>query len=110
MSVGYKPWHVGVARTGSTIVELGATWAAPRLMKYIGPIRGGIWSLSWQMISLTLGLGLFLRDGFGAEASHRMESIAGLIVCIALSRLGLWGYDLCAQTIIQEVWQQLFHP
>ncbi|KAK8143672.1 hypothetical protein G3M48_006896 [Beauveria asiatica] len=102
LSMGFTPLHVGIARTGSTVVELSATWAAPRLMSYMGPVRGGIWSLSWQMICLTLGLGLFLRDGIGHEASHAWTSVAGLIVCIALSRLGLWGYDLCAQTIVQE--------
>ncbi|KAM3538188.1 hypothetical protein ARSEF1564_008901 [Beauveria bassiana] len=102
LSMGFTPLHVGIARTGSTVIELSATWAAPRLMSYMGPVRGGIWSLSWQMICLTLGLGLFLRDGLGYDASHAWTSVAGLIVCIALSRLGLWGYDLCAQTIVQE--------
>lgn len=102
LSVGLTPLHVGVARTGSTAVELGATWAAPRLMRYMGPVRGGIWSLSWQMVCLTLGLAAFLRDGWGSEADHAWTSIVALIVCIALSRLGLWGYDLCAQTIVQE--------
>ncbi|OAA75154.1 Ferroporti-1 [Akanthomyces lecanii RCEF 1005] len=102
LSIGFTPLHVGIARTGSTVIELSATWAAPRLMSYMGPIRGGIWSLSWQMICLTLGLGMFLRDGIGTDAHHAWTSVAGLIVCIALSRLGLWGYDLCAQTIVQE--------
>ncbi|XWW94107.1 hypothetical protein V2A60_002049 [Cordyceps javanica] len=102
LSIGFTPLHVGVARTGSTVIELSATWAAPRLMGYMGPVRGGIWSLSWQMICLTLGLGVFLRDGFETGAHHAWTSVAGLIVCIALSRLGLWGYDLCAQTIVQE--------
>ncbi|TQW12191.1 iron-regulated transporter [Cordyceps javanica] len=108
LSIGFTPLHVGVARTGSTVIELSATWAAPRLMGYMGPVRGGIWSLSWQMICLTLGLGVFLRDGFGTGAHHAWTSVAGLIVCIALSRLGLWGYDLCAQTIVQEV-RRRFH-
>ncbi|KAJ6786715.1 hypothetical protein PWT90_08973 [Aphanocladium album] len=102
LSMGFTPFHVGVARTGSTMIELSATWVAPRLMNHMGPIRGGIWSLSWQMICLTFGLSLFLRDGFGADTKHTWTSVAGLILCIALSRLGLWGYDLCAQTIVQE--------
>lgn len=108
LSMGFTPLHVGISRTGSTVIELSATWAAPRLMNYMGPIRGGIWSLSWQMISLTLGLSFFLRDGvgtdgFSTDTNHSWTSVAGLIVAIALSRLGLWGYDLCAQTIVQEV-------
>ncbi|KAJ3493138.1 hypothetical protein NLG97_g4926 [Lecanicillium saksenae] len=102
LSIGFTPLHVGIARTGSTVVELSATWAAPRLMNYMGPIRGGIWSLSWQMICLTIGLTFFLRDGFGTDATHTWTSVAGLVACIAMSRLGLWGYDLCAQTLVQE--------
>lgn len=103
MSIGFKPFHVGIARTGSTAIELSATWAAPRLMGYMGPIRGGIWSLSWQVICLSAGLSCFFRDGLYAGTNHQISSVVGLIVCIALSRLGLWGYDLCAQTIVQEV-------
>ncbi|KAI8161003.1 Solute carrier family 40 member 1 [Colletotrichum sp. SAR 10_70] len=55
LSVGYNSFHIGIARTISTVFELSATWAAPKLMDKIGPIRAGIWSLSWQMIWLAAG-------------------------------------------------------
>ncbi|KID90574.1 Ferroporti-1 [Metarhizium guizhouense ARSEF 977] len=101
MSVGYTPLHVGIARTGSTIVELSATWVAPRLIRRIGPIRGGLWSLNWQMACLAIGVCWYMID-LNKHASNAFISATVLAICVAFSRLGLWGYDLCAQSIVQE--------
>lgn len=114
ISVGYTPFHVGLVRTVSTMFELSATWVAPRLIKKIGDIRAGIWSLSWQMVWLAGGVALLFADvgdvgdeknwwKFPAGMSKEMVSATGLAVGVALSRVGLWAYDLCAQNIIQEV-------
>ncbi|KAK9424218.1 putative Ferroporti-1 [Seiridium unicorne] len=91
----------GIARTVSTIFELSATWIAPRMMKRIGPVRGGIWSLSWQMIWLAGSISWFFSDFHGAGTNSVLAG-TGLAVGVALSRVGLWGYDLCAQTIVQD--------
>ena len=104
ISVGYTPLQVGVARTISTVFELSATWVAPRVMTQIGTVRAGIWSLSWQMVWLAIGLSWF----FSAAGAHETDannimSATGLAVGVALSRIGLWGYDLCAQSIVQDV-------
>ncbi|KAM7196260.1 Ferroporti-1 [Naviculisporaceae sp. PSN 640] len=103
ISVGYTPFHVGLARTLSTIFELSATWVAPLLVRRIGDIRGGIWSLSWQIVWLTGGVVWLFAPSFapGLELSNLIPA-TGLVVGVALSRVGLWGYDLCAQNIIQE--------
>lgn len=101
ISIGYTSLHVGIARTVSTIFELSATWVAPRLMKKIGVVRGGIWSLSWQMIWLAAGVSWFFA-GFEGSRSNAVVSATGLAVGVALSRVGLWGYDLCAQNIVQD--------
>lgn len=102
ISVGYSSWYVGVARVGSSIFEISATWAAPFLMKKIGVIRAGIWSLAWQMACLAGALGWYFSnyDGMGTNS---LFSATGLAVGVALSRMGLWGYDLSAQNIIQDV-------
>jgi iron-regulated transporter 1 len=61
-----------------------------------------MWSLSWQMIWLTAGLG-WLFSGIYSSPYPLVISVTGFAVCVALSRVGLWGFDLCAQMIIQDV-------
>ncbi|KAF9876820.1 hypothetical protein CkaCkLH20_05666 [Colletotrichum karsti] len=100
LSVGYNSFHIGIARTIGTVFELSATWAAPKLMDKIGPIRAGIWSLSWQMIWLAAGVSWFFADK-SQNRSSSIEAVSGLVGGVILSRVGLWGYDLSAQTIIQ---------
>ena len=101
-SVGYTPLHIGVARVGSSIFEISATWAAPYLMRKIGVVRAGIWSLTWQMTCLAGGLGWYFSD-FEGKGANSIFAATGLAVGVALSRVGLWGFDLCAQNIIQDV-------
>lgn len=102
ISVGYTSWYVGVARVGSSIFEISATWAAPFLMKKIGVVRAGIWSLAWQMACLAGALGWYFSN-FEGMGTNSLFSATGLAVGVALSRVGLWGYDLSAQNIIQDV-------
>ncbi|KAM7183588.1 Ferroporti-1 [Rhypophila sp. PSN 637] len=107
ISVGYTSFHVCLARTISTTFELSATWAAPMLVRRIGDIRDGIWSLCWQMACLAAGVAWMFTsanrsmDHPGAGVNNWI-SATGLGVGVALSRVGLCGYDLCAQNIIQE--------
>ncbi|KAJ2896881.1 Solute carrier family 40 member 1 [Zalerion maritima] len=57
----FTPLLVGVLRTASTVFELSATWIAPHvLVRRLGVVRAGMWSLSWQMVWLTVGVGWFL--------------------------------------------------
>ena len=102
LAVGYTSLYVGVARTVSTIFELSATWIAPRLMKRIGVVRGGIWSLCWQMVWLAAGVSWLFSD-FRGLGTNSIVPATGLAVGVALSRVGLWGFDLCAQNIVQDV-------
>lgn len=101
-SVGYTPLHIGIARVGSSVFEISATWAAPYLMKKIGVVRAGIWSLAWQMTCLAGVLAWYFSD-FEGKGTNSIFSATGLAVGVALSRIGLWGFDLCAQNIIQDV-------
>ncbi|KAJ9156801.1 Iron-regulated transporter [Coniochaeta hoffmannii] len=101
LSIGYTSLHVGIIRFISTIFELSATWIAPWLMRRIGVVRSAIWSLSWQMIWLAAGAGWFFADIRG-QGTGSIAAATGLVVGVAFSRVGLWSYDLCAQSIIQE--------
>lgn len=102
LNSGYNSFYVGLARAISTMFELSATWIAPRLMKKIGPVRGCLWSLYWQMAFLAGGISWFFADGEG-QGSKKVLAASGLVGGVILSRVGLWGFDLCAQSIIQDV-------
>jgi len=95
-------WQLGIIRGISTIFELSATWIAPRLMKRIGVLRTGLWSITWQMTWLAGGVSCFFYYyGKGYEATSLMSAV-GLVVAVAFSRVGLWGFDLSVQNIVQD--------
>jgi Ferroportin1 (FPN1) len=84
-------------RAIAVIVGITATFLSPPLIRLIGPIRSGIWFLSWQTIFLSpVIIALFLPMG------KRLQG--GLLVgFVSISRLGLWGFDLSEQYLVQEV-------
>jgi iron-regulated transporter 1 len=97
LATGYTSISVSLLRIAAVTSELLATLFAPMLMHRIGPIRSGLWSVNWQLLWLTAGVGAFLwyeSTWWGG---------AGVTMGIVASRLGLWGFDLSVQFIIQEV-------
>ncbi|CAK7274568.1 hypothetical protein SEPCBS119000_006241 [Sporothrix epigloea] len=102
LTAGYTPLYVGVARTTSTAFELSATWIAPRLMARLGVVRGGIWSLSWQALWLTAAMTTFFATTAQGSTTGGIFGASCLAIGVALSRIGLWGFDLCAQSIVQD--------
>ncbi len=97
LSVGFKATHIALARIVSVAFELSATWLAPFAMRKIGPIRAGLWFINWQALWVTIAGLLFI------EVKSPFVSALGLVGGVIASRVGLWGFDLCAQVIIQEV-------
>ena len=97
IAAGYNSFHIALVRTLSVIFELSATWIAPRAMKRIVPARAGMWFLGWHMLWLGAAVSFFWAERVPIIAA------SGLVAGSILSRIGLWGYDLCAQFIIQEV-------
>src|SRR5690242_1654738 len=81
-------------RAIAVIVGIVATIVAPMIMRYIGPIRSGIWFLSWQtVLLLPVALTMFL------PISRILQG--GLLVgFVSASRLGLWGFDLSEQYLV----------
>lgn len=98
LSTGYSPAQIGIARTFSVAFEISATWVAPWLMSGIGPVRAGLWFSSLQLNMLIAGLAVFW-----VFPDQPMLSASGLVGGTILSRVGLWGFDLCTQVIVQEV-------
>ncbi|QKX64027.1 uncharacterized protein TRUGW13939_11200 [Talaromyces rugulosus] len=97
LSAGYDSTQVAVARTLAVGFEVLATWVAPWLMGKIGPTRAGLWLVSWQITCLTSGLAIFWRFD-----NQPFLSASGLVGGVIFSRLGLRGFDLCAQILVQE--------
>ena len=102
LTVGYSSTQVGVARIFSVAFELLATWIAPWMMGRVGPIRAGLWLSSWQLSALIAGVGIFWT-----LPSTPSISASGLVVGTIISRVGLRGFDLCVQIIVQEVSDRL---
>ena len=96
-SLGFTSASIGIFRTISVAFELSATWLAPIAMNKVGPLRAGLWFVSWQTIWVVVSVCFFW--------TLMMPSIAALalVVGVIISRIGLWGFDLCVQLIIQEV-------
>ena len=99
LSARYDSRHVGIAQTLSVALEILATWIAPCLISKIRPIQSSVWLMLWQMLFLGAGLAVFWT---WAE-DQPIVSASGLVGGMILSRLGLRGFDLCIQLIIQEV-------
>ncbi|KAL4867551.1 hypothetical protein BDV12DRAFT_118790 [Aspergillus spectabilis] len=94
---GFSSLQVSAMRISAVLAEMSGTWAAPFLMNRIGPIRSGLWFLNWQFGTLAAAVAAF------AFASDSPQLVAGtLIAGVALSRLGLWGFDLSVQFLVQE--------
>lgn len=98
LSAGYSSTQIGFARTLSVVFEVLATWLAPWLMGRIGVVRAGLWLSTSQVITLAVGFSVFW-----VFEDKSLLSASGLVVGTILSRLGLRGFDLCIQLIVQEV-------
>lgn len=103
LSVGFSSMQIGVWRTLSTAIEISATWLAPIAMSRVGPLRGGLWFINWQISCLVGAL------GFVWAIRKASMAALGLVIGVITSRVGLWGFDLCVQNIIQEVWAAVMH-
>jgi iron-regulated transporter 1 len=99
LSVGFSSITIGLLRTISTFFELSSTWLAPKAMHKIGAIRCGIWFLNWQIVWVVLAVVMLWID------VPQNYAVVGLLAGTVASRVGLWGFDLSAQVIVQEVCQ-----
>lgn len=85
-------------RLAAVAVELSATCLAPMLMARIGATRSGLWFINWQLLCVSAAVTVFMAlGGVGKVAG------ASLMGGVIGSRLGLWGFDLSVQYLVQEV-------
>ncbi|KAJ4292722.1 hypothetical protein N0V90_009385 [Kalmusia sp. IMI 367209] len=97
LTLGFTSLHISGMRLVSVILELSATCAAPVLMRRIGAVRAGLWFINSQLICTALAIGMFTLSN-----SQTQTAGLALVAGVALSRLGLWGFDLCVQYLVQE--------
>ena len=97
LTLGFTSTHVSIMRLVSVALELSATVAAPWLMNKISAVRAGLWFINEQLVSIALAIGLFLWLD-----NKPMLAGAALVLGVCFSRLGLWGFDLCVQYLVQE--------
>lgn len=98
LDTGFTSLQVSYMRIGAVAAEISGTWTAPIIMNRIGPIRSGLWFLNWQFVCVAGAAVAFVAW----DSSSRF--VAGtLIAGVALSRVGLWGFDLSVQFLVQEV-------
>ena len=99
LAAGYSSSEVGIARTVGVVFEMLSTWVAPWLMTRVGPVRAGLWMSTWQSTTLTAGIVVFWAFGDVKPAI----AANGLVFATILSRIGLRGFDLCTEVIVQDV-------
>jgi len=97
LALGMSTGIIGVLRGVAAVFELSATFLAPKVMNYIGPIRAGIWFINWQIFCVSIACLFFWMD-----VNSTIMAI-GTVAAVIASRVGLWGFDLSVQIIIQEV-------
>jgi solute carrier family 40 (iron-regulated transporter), member 1 len=98
LAAGFTAAHISLMRTVAVVFEMSATWLAPRAMTRAGPVRAGLWFVIWQAASLAAAVSWFSGSRTGS-----LPAALGLVIGVVASRVGLWGFDLCVQLIIQEV-------
>jgi hypothetical protein len=98
---GFSTPLIAGLRVVAVIVGVTATFLSSPLIRRIGAVRSGIWFLSWQTIFLLpIPITMFL------PLSRTLQG--GLLVgFVSISRLGLWGFDLSEQYLVQQVYPPL---
>ncbi|GAB5590738.1 hypothetical protein Unana1_05638 [Umbelopsis nana] len=84
-------------RAVCVVSGLAATFISPRLTRKLGLIRCGLWSIWSQVFCLLPVIMAFYING----GSGTVPTVL-LFVGMALSRVGLWSFDLAETQIIQE--------
>lgn len=98
LTLGFSSIHVSFIRLAAVALELFATCVAPILTNKIGPVRSGLWFINEQLVCAAAAVALFMSLPGGTKPAG-----AALIAGVTISRVGLWGFDLCVQFLVQEV-------
>ncbi|MED6108397.1 Solute carrier 40 member 2 [Stylosanthes scabra] len=93
---GIPAYVIGIGRGISAVIGIGATVAYPLLQFHISTIRTGLWSI-WSQWSCLLPCVGAIWIQSGTLSSYT------LMASVALSRLGLWMFDLSVLQQMQDL-------
>ncbi|KAK9470043.1 iron-regulated transporter [Dipodascopsis tothii] len=102
LASGYSSATIGVMRTFSVMCEMLATYAGPWLMKRIGYTRAGAWFVGFELACVTVASVCLWTVPLDAPRSQVAAATAVTVTAVIFSRIGLRGFDLAAQLVIQE--------
>ncbi|KAI7826084.1 Ferroporti-1 [Gamsiella multidivaricata] len=98
--IGYLQWRgfsastIALLKGICTLSELLGTILMPILTRYLGLVRAGAWSIWLEVLTLTpVLLSIY---------SERLPVQAMVFAGMALSRVGVWSFDLIITQIMQE--------
>ncbi|MED6170870.1 Solute carrier 40 member 2 [Stylosanthes scabra] len=93
---GVPAYVIGIGRGISAVIGIGATVAYPVLQSHISTVRTGLWSIwsQWSCLLPCVGA-IWIQSG-------TISSYA-LMPSVALSRLGLWMFDLSVLQQMQDL-------
>ncbi|XP_062102385.1 solute carrier family 40 member 1-like isoform X2 [Humulus lupulus] len=94
---GIAAFEIGIGRGVSALIGIGATIVYPFLQSHLSTLRTGLWSIWSQWICLLLCVG-------SIWVGNNISSSYMLMGGVALSRLGLWSFDL---SVIQQMQDQV---
>ncbi|KAL1411254.1 hypothetical protein Q8F55_002205 [Vanrija albida] len=98
---GYDDAFIAGMRAVCLVTGLLGTAAMPVLERHIGLERAGAWSIWFEVACLLPSVVSFFY-GTGAYGEHGAAwNTALLFGGIALSRIGLWSFDLCQLKVLQ---------
>ncbi|CAO3570518.1 unnamed protein product [Mortierella alpina] len=98
--IGYLQWRgftagsIALLKGVCTASELVGTIAMPILVRYVGLVRGGAWSVWLEVATLTPVLFSIYSD--------RLPVQIFIFAGMAVSRIGVWSFDLVITQIMQE--------
>ncbi|KAK9462244.1 Ferroporti-1 [Lipomyces oligophaga] len=111
IATGYSASMVGVLRSIAAVFELAATWFAPISLNRIGPVRSSLRFVSFEAVCIIIAsVAIYLTpvstpdEANSGKFLHFFSSKSTFVALVAVifSRVGLWGFDLSVQSLIQE--------
>ncbi|KAF7096750.1 hypothetical protein CFC21_098647 [Triticum aestivum] len=92
---GIPAYVISLARGFSAVVGIAATLLYPVVHSWVSTLRTGLWSVWMQWCCLLLCVGsIWVSDG--------VASAWVLMAGVAVSRLGLWMFDLAVMQLMQD--------